>query len=415
MPETHINQTIDHLFRHEYGSIVAGLTARFGSSHIEWIEDAVQEALYKAMKLWAFQPIPANPGGWLYQVAHHGLIDRLRKEKRHQDYVGEGTNEIENAFEMRDSKAIQDEQLRMIFACCSPTISEKNSLLLSLKLIGGFSVKEISRAMLMNEEAAKKSVQRARADFQTKVGDIKLPEGKAMPLYLERVLKVIYLIFNEGYKASDGDLLVKEDLCGEALRLALLLSQKDHCQTSELLSLISLICFKASRFGARLDSDGNLVLFENQNRSLYNKEYANWGYYYFNEATKFGELTHYFLEAAIEYQYCRPDNFDDINWKKVLWVHEKLQERWPSARGKLNYLIVHARVYNAETTLTELSKLEESLENDHHYYAFKAQLLEKLNRQSEALTTLDVAISKVQNTVEKVHLTSQLEKLKAAI
>ncbi len=409
MPETHVNQTIDHLFRHEYGSIVAGLTARFGSSHIEWIEDAVQEALYKAMKLWAFQPIPDNPGGWLYRVAHHRLIDRLRKEKRHQDYVGDGTNEIENAFEMRDSKAIQDEQLRMIFACCSPTISEKNSLLLSLKLIGGFSVKEISRAMLMNEEAAKKSVQRARADFQTKVCDIKLPEGTAMPWYLERVLKVIYLIFNEGYKASDGDLLVKEDLCGEALRLALLLSQKDHCQTSELVSLISLICFKASRFGARLDSDGNLVLFENQNRSLYNKEYANWGYYYFNEATKFGELTHYFLEAAIEYQYCRPDSFDDINWKKVLWVHVKLQERWPSARGKLNYLIVHAKVYNAETTLAELNKLEGDLKDDHLYYAFRAELLGKEGRIKEAKEALHIALKKVQNSVEHNYLHSRLQ------
>ncbi len=408
MPETHVNQTIDHLFRHEYGSIVAGLTARFGSSHIEWIEDAVQEALYKAMKLWAFQPIPDNPGGWLYRVAHHGLIDRLRKEKRHQDYVGDGTNEIENAFEMRDSKAIQDEQLRMIFACCSPAISEKNSLLLSLKLIGGFSVKEISRAMLMNEEAAKKSVQRARADFQTKVGDIKLPEGKAMPLYLERVLKVIYLIFNEGYKASDGDLLVKEDLCGEALRLALLLSQKDHCQTSELLSLISLICFKASRFGARLDSDGNLVLFENQNRSLYNKEYANWGYYYFNEATKFGELTHYFLEAAIEYQYCRPESFDDINWKKVLWVHEKLQERWPSARGKLNYLIIFDRVHGPSKSLTVLEKLKPSLNNDHLYYTFKTDLLQKLNRNEEARAALESAIRLVKNKVERDYLLGRL-------
>lgn len=409
MPKSGIHQTIDHLFRHEYGRIVAGLTARFGSSQIEWIEDAVQEALYKAMKLWAFQPIPSNPGGWLYRVAHNALVDRLRKEKRHQDYAGGEIGEIENAFEMRDSKAIQDEQLKMIFACCSPKISEKNSLLLSLKLIGGFSVKEIGRALLMKEEAAKKSVQRARADFQIKIGQIRLPEGNMLPQYLERVLKVIYLIFNEGYKASDGDQLVKEDLCGEALRLALLLSQKDHCQTSELLSLISLICFKASRFGARIDTNGNLVLFENQDRGLYNKEYANWGFYYFNEATKFGELTRYFLEAAIEYQYCIAGSFEEVNWKKVLAVHEKLQERWPSPRGRLNYLIVHARVNKAEATLQQLKSLEKELYGDHHYHTFKGELLEKLDLKQEAMQEFQIALTMVQNRVEHGYLQRRLQ------
>lgn len=409
---TEVRHTLDHLFRHEYGSIVAGLTARFGVSNIEWIEDAVQEALYKAMKVWGFKNIPDKPNAWLYRVAHHALIDRLRKEKRQQDLKPEENKISEDVFEIRDSKDIQDEQLQMIFACCNPAFSEKNSLLLSLKLIGGFSVKEIARAMLMKDEAAKKSIQRARSDFQLKAKDIQLPNGPQLELYLSRVLKVIYLIFNEGYKASDGDQLVKEDLCGEALRLALLLSHKDHCRSSELLSLISLICFKASRFDARIDEQRQLVLLENQNRNLYNQEYVNWGYYYFNEAGKFVELTHYFLEAAIEYQYHQAPSFGDINWSKVLALHQRLQEIRPSARGRLNYFIVYSRVHGAEVTLKELEGLESDLKNDHLFYAFKAELFEAFDQFELSEKALLQADLLVRNKVEGDYLKRRLAALR---
>ncbi len=411
MPQNELTQTMDHLFRHQYGSIVAGLTARFGSTHIEFIEDAVQEALYKAMKLWAFKDMPEKPGAWLYRVAHHALIDRLRKERRHYEYSLEEDGMMEESREMRDSRAIQDEQLQMIFACCTPAINEKNSLLLSLKLIGGFSVKEIARALLMGEEAAKKSVQRARADFQKKVQRTRLPEGDEMPLYLDRVLKVIYLIFNEGYKASDGDQLVKDDLCGEALRLSLLLSQKDHCQTSELFSLISLICFKAARFDARIDENGNLVLLKDQDRRSYEPEYIQWGYYYFNKATSLKELTTYYLEAAIEFQYHISEDYSHINWKKVLALHEKIQLTWPTTRGQLNYLIVFGKVYGAGEALGKLQKLEGDLSGDHLYFTYKAELLQDLGRHAEAKDALQQALGLVQNEVERKYLGRRLSEI----
>ncbi len=415
MGNREVQKKLDHLFRHEYGSIVSGLTIRFGSQHINLIEDSVQEALFKAMKLWSYDGgIPEKPGAWLYRVAYNKTIDQLRRESKSSAYdnLPEEINEREI---MRTSREIEDEQLKMIFACCNPLIHERDSLLLSLKLIGGFSVSEIARSLLLSDEAAKKSIQRARQHFRDKVGHIHFPEGKQLQLYIDRVLKVIYLIFNEGYKASNGDALIKEDLCGEAIRLALVLSGHEFVNDSRIEALISLMSFKAARFKARLDDQNRLMTLENQDRKQWTINYIRWGFYYFGISTKNADISAYHLEAGIEYQYHIAEDYSKINWKEIQKLYRLLIEINPGAVVRLNYIVVLARAEGAERALSELEVLKEKLSHHYMFYAVKADLLARLNLPSLAITALEKAIRLTDNTIEKEYMSQKIELLSQSV
>ncbi len=404
-----LHQTLDHLFRHEYGKIVAGLTARFGSGHIEQIEDAVQEALLKAMKVWAFNEIPQNPTAWLFRVAGNKMIDVLRRDNK-LEALPSGIEAYTNIKEPVVEMEIEDEQLKMIFACCNPALNERESLLLSLKLIGGFSISEIGRALLIKEEAAKKSIQRAKSKFRMEVKGLYIPHGEEMKLYLSRVTTVVYLIFNEGYKSSVGEELIRKDFCGEALRLALILSRNKYASHPSVFSLISLISFKISRFNARL-VDGKLVTLENQNRSLWIKDYAQWAFYYYNQATKNRDTSVLYIEASIEFQYHIAKRFEETDWLKILELYDHLIRRKSSPILELNRLIVFARLNPPKTVLKALDVLKTDLEEHYLYYAFKAELFQKLNDPEASLKNFETALHLTQNRVEQVYLKERIKML----
>jgi len=410
MTDTNVHQKIDHLFRHEYGNLVSGLTARFGSAYITLIEDSVQDALIKAMKIWSYKgDIPQKPGAWLYRVAYNRMIDQLRRESKTEFY--DSIPEKINEEAIRTYREIADDQLKMIFACCNPLVDERDSLLLSLKLIGGFSVTEIARSLLIRDEAAKKSVQRARKHFRDKVGQIHFPEGDQLKAYIDRVLKVIYLIFNEGYKASKGDNLIKEDLCGEAIRLALILYKHEFCIDSRIEALISLMSFKAARFNARLDDDNHLVTLEEQDRELWSINYIRWGFYYFGMSTKDGDISTYHIEAGIEYQYHIAKDYKSINWNEIQKLYKLLLDLKPGKMAELNYIVVLARAEGIEKALRELYKLQPELGNNYMFYAIKADLLQKHGSVPEAVIALNKAVKLTNNQIEKEHLLQKIKRL----
>lgn len=411
--ETTVSQTIDHLFRHEYGRIVSGLTSKFGSEHIELVEDAVQESLLKAMKLWGFGSMPDNPTSWLYMVARNKMIDLLRRSNKSQSFTLE-LSETEDDPELSLESEIEDEQLKMIFACCNPAIQSRDSLLLSLKLIGGFSVAEIARALLLKEEAAKKSLQRAKAKFREEVKALYVPTGKELKLYNQRVLKVVYLIFNEGYKSSGGEELIKQDLCGEALRLALLLSRKENCKSSEVYSLISLMSFKIARFNARI-VDGELVTLKNQDRSKWIPEYIEWAYYYYHQATLQKQINSYYLEASIEFKFHIAKSYDEIDWLVILDIYKHLMLENSSPLIQLNRLVALSKVEGPKLALMELAELESRLSNHHLYFALKSDLEAELNFTGKAMTSLEKAITLCKNEVEKNYMLKKLKNLEATL
>ena len=410
-----IHDSIEHLFRHEYGKITAALISKFSLYQIDLIEDSVQEALLKAMKLWAFQEMPENPSAWLYRVASNHLIDQLRRAKKSVEYdlpenflIEENTHDDSSIL-----SGIKDEQLKMIFACCHPVLNETEQIILSLKLISGFSVKEISSALLKNEEAVKKAITRAKLKFKNEIGKIEIPNERELNQRLSSVLKVIYLMFNEGYKSTEGETLVKKDMCLEAIRLAEILTGHKNCDVPQLNALLSLMCFNAARFEARINENEELVTLENQNRDLWDKELINAGMYYLDKSSSGMILSQYHFEAGIASLYTMPKNFESTDWRTILNLYDILIKHHYSPVAALNRLVVYEKVYGSEKALDEIKILEsdENLSGNYLYYSIKADFKKNTNYKNEAKELLEKAIKFASNKIEINFLQKKLSEL----
>lgn len=406
-----VSQKLDHLFRHEYGKLVSLFTNKYSTHLIDTIEDAVQESLYKAAKQWSFQPMPDNPSAWLYRVVNNQLIDYLRKENRSVSYEQHVLHDpaTEDDVVMPEEKVVVDDQLRMIFACCHPTMKPTEQLMLSLKLLCGLSVKEIARALLKQEEATKRAITRAKVKFKEQVGELKVPEGVDLEERLEAVLQVIYLLFNEGYKATEGSQLMKQDLCEEALRLAFLLTNEPNCDKGELKALISMMLFKAARFPARVDKDGNLLTLEHQDRSQYDEAHIQWGWQFLQESSKFEGTSVYQIEAAISCYYSTAASYEKINWKAILGLYDTLIKLKPVPVVQMSRILVLSKVKGAEIALKEMEKLEDQIQGNQSFLALKADLFAQTQNWSAARLYLQKAIGQALNITERRFLEKKLQ------
>ena len=377
---------------------------------IDLVEDAVQEALYKASRVWAYQDMPDKPSAWLFRVANNHLIDQLRRNKRSVEWDGENNtaDSMTVTEEGFDEEGIRDDQLKMIFACCHPSMKLQEQLMLSLKLLCGLSVKEIARALVKSEEATKKSIFRAKVKFKDEVGTLAVPVGSAIKERLAAVLQVIYLLFNEGYKATDGAQLIKQDICEEAIRLGLLLRDHPDCASGELHALLSMMFFKVARFPARVDDAGNLVTLEQQDRSLWNQEYITWGWQFLQESSKYPETTSYQLEAAIACYYSTAETFGKTNWKRILGLYDALALHKPSPIVRLSRAVVLSKVNGAETALAELNTLEPELKGKQSFYAIRADLYAQVKDWDKARADLSTAIRLSDNQTERRFLEDRL-------
>ncbi|MEQ6124280.1 sigma-70 family RNA polymerase sigma factor [Pseudotenacibaculum sp. MALMAid0570] len=412
------NTTIDHIFRHEYGKIISILIHKFGPQNLEKIEDVVQDAFLKAMQVWGYKEVPKNPTAWLLQVAKNTLIDSLRRDQKMQqkddvlDFLENSSNQQE---EISLNNMIQDSQLKMTFACCNPKLSSESQIILSLKLIGGFSNKEISKALLKKEDTIAKSFTRAKKKFKETIKTLDIPVEMALSSRINIVLKVIYLLFSEGYTTSYGEEIIKRDICYEAIRLALLLTDNSSTNTSETNALIALMCFHASRFDARTDENGNFVDLEHHNRSKYNRELIRVGMIHFKTAEKKpSQNPSYFLQAAVSYSYCEAESFDKIQWKNILNLYDLQLKYSYSPIIRLNRIIPFYKVYGAKKAIKALEDvyLDSDLEESGLYYSIKAQLLIDLSQKSAAVETLNKAIEHTTNDVQKKHLKKKLIQIK---
>ncbi|PRX57092.1 RNA polymerase sigma factor [Flagellimonas meridianipacifica] len=412
MTNSNLNHTIDHLFRNEYGKLISLLTHKYGVSFLEQIEDAAQDTFLKAMQVWGYQSIPDNPTAWLFRVAQNRLIDVLRRDKK-SDLMGdkpfpkEKTNK-ESKVILED--ALEDSQLNMIFACCHPTLSQEYQIVLSLKLMGGFSNKELADALLKKEDAIAKSFTRAKKQFREKVQFLQIPVQMGLQSRLFQVLRVIYLLFSEGYAATTGAQLLKRDICYEALRLALLLRKNKYCFHPNLEALIALMCFHVSRFEARLDKEGNLVSLEHHDRSLYDQELIQIGIYHLQQAgTKDQTPSHYHLEAARSYYHCTALSFSETDWKNILYLYDVQLKQQYSPMVALNRIVPFGKVHGPKAALKELRLLEQQTDfsNSGLFYAIWAELLKEDNDVTFE-TFLKKAIALSENDLVKQHLMKKL-------
>ena len=413
--EKHTHQLVDHFFRHEYGRLVSSLTRKFSTDLIDLIEDAVQEALLKASGQWAFQKLPDNPFGWLFQVAQNYIIDQFRKNHQYEAYRGFVLSEVEGhaADVLNEVEAIQDDLLKMIFACCHPAISETDQIILSLKLLCGLSVHEIARGLLKGQEAVKKSLTRAKKRFKSSIDGLQIPQVTQLEQRLEVVMKVLYLMFSEGYTATEGDRLLRKDICAEAIRLGTILFENELLQVPSLAALLSLMHFKSARFESRIDKNGNLLILEDQDRSHWEKRHIVEGFDYLMQSKSGEVVSRYHLEAGIESYYISAASYQETDWNAILELYNYLLKINPSPAVQLNRLVVLAEVKGCAEVLPQLVDLENDphMAKNHLLYAIKADLLIKAGDFKSAVPLLKKSMTFTQNNIEKKFLSQKLAKL----
>lgn len=397
--ENSINELVDHLFRHHSGQMVSILSRLFGLEKIDLIEDAIQEAMIKALKLWAFQEIPQNPRAWLIEVAKNKIFDQLRRSKK---FVA-SDEEFENAAEylqtlekfdsIRFANEVSENVLQMMIVCCHPLISSDSQVALTLKTVGGFSVGEIASAYLSKEETIAKMLTRAKQKLRQHKIRLEMPSPDKLNLRLESVLKVLYLMFNEGYNSAKGEKLIRNDLCFEAIRLGKILAQHSLTNLPKVHALLALFYFQGARLNARFDENGDILLLAEQNRSLWNKQMIAEGLKHFRISAKGEEISDYHLEAEIASIHAVAKDFASTDWKRIFQCYEILSQRNNSSIVKLNKTIVLAKIEGAEAGLRELEKLKESSELSEYllFYITLGDLQIETGSNSEALISYQKA------------------------
>ena len=379
---------VDHLFRSRAGQMVAWLTRVFGPAHIDLAEEVVQDALVKALQQWPYSGIPDNPGGWLLAVARNGALDVLRRHTAFAQRTDAIVAEIARTVSHTDldPQAIEDDELRMVFMCCHPSLSQDARVALSLKTVGGFSVREIARAFLSSEAAIAQRLVRAKRAVRDLGLTFDLPEPAALGERLQSVLEVIYLMFNEGYGAHAGGDLVRPDLCREALRLGRLVANAPQTTMPEAHALVALMAFQGARLPARIGADGEIVLLEDQDRALWDQALIALGFHHFERSTEGPRLTPYHVQAAIASAHARAAAPADTDWRMILDCYNDLLRIAPSPVTALNRAVALSRVHGPAAALPEVEALERGRTLDGYYLlpSVKARLLGDLGKYAAA-------------------------------
>lgn len=385
---------VDGLFRQESAKLISVLARHFGFSRLDQAEDLVQETLMAAMLHWPIHGAPDNPSAWLMQVAKNKARNRLRDERRHHELDArkletEASSTLpEPAFLKSD---VEDCQLRMIFACAHPQIAPPDQLALILRTMSGFDTQEIARALLISNEAVNKRIYRARKNISEQGIELETPGGDDAQERIQTVCHALYLMFNEGYLATQGDEPISKELCLESLRLALLV-QKRFPDAPFVSALISLFCFHAARFESRVDEVGGLVWLAEQDRSLWNKNLISMGLDYLSRASS-GDLTPYHLEASIAAQHCLARDLASTNWSFIAQLYKQLYKLTNNPLVRLNMAIVKGWTSGASAAIDALKPLEQDRKLARHplLYAALAEFQTRAGQMEPARANLRLA------------------------
>jgi RNA polymerase sigma-70 factor (ECF subfamily) len=390
---------VEDLFRHQAGRMVARLTRLLGPSHVGLAEDTVQEAMIRALGTWPYRGVPDNPAGWLYRVAHNIAIDAVRRDTSFGDKTDAIVAEITRSgsaavpSETDVDDQVRDDELRMIFMCCHPDIPRDASVALSLKAVGGFSVREIARAFLADESAIAQRIVRAKKQIRDRQLTLDLPSGRALGERLDAVLDVLYFMFNEGYTAHEGAELIRRDLCMEAIRLGRLVADTTIA-TPRTHALVALMALLAARFPARVDDAGDLVLLDDQNRALWDERLIALGFHHFDRSMSGDQVSAYHAQAAIAATQARALTPEILDWPLILEFYDQLVAIDPSPVVALNRAVAVSKVLGAEEGLADVERLgrDPKLRHYHLLMAVRGQLLSELGRDVEAAKSFQDAL-----------------------
>ncbi|WP_420581203.1 RNA polymerase sigma factor [Reichenbachiella sp.] len=408
-------QIVDHLFRNEYGKIVSLLVSKYGASHLTLAEDVVQEAMYKAMQTWPYSEVPTNPAGWIYRVSNNQMIDQLRRLSK-QDYTEDSHLDLQEAsFEsdINPDDVLKDELLKMLFACCHPKLNIEHQIILALKVLCGLGVKEIAACLLKSEAAVAKSYTRSRQKLIEEHAQFELPSPNELKDRLTVVLKVIYLLFNEGYKPSSGKKILNVDLCIEALRLNKLLLDAEIGNLPETNALEALMYFHLARSDSRMSEGGFIVSLEDQDRSTWDQEMIQTGHYFLNRAVQEPVYSEYHIQAVISSLHCAAKSFEETNWKEILALYDAMMLRYPSAVAQLHRLVPLAQVSGWQIAMEELLQIEQTgfLSNYYLLFLIKGYIFEMAKKKEKALDAYKEGLGLIENEMEKNYISLKIQRL----
>lgn len=386
-PAGDVFRLAEHLFRQEAGKLVSVLTRIFGLERLQLAEDVVQEALVRALQTWPYYGIPNNPAAWLTQTAKNLALDLIRREKLFYHKQPEITASIEQwsagsgiaETPLLDNE-IKDDRLRLMFACCHPLVPQEAQAALALKTLCGLGIGEIATAFLTSEAAIAKRLTRARQRIRELQIPFEIPAGSELSRRLDGVLQTLYLLFNEGYKASSGANLTRHELCHEALRLATLLAEHPSGNQPRIHALIALMLLNTARLPGRVDAAGNVLRLQDQDRSSWNREMIGLGIRHLGQSAAGEELSEYHLQAGIAACHCTATDYESTDWARIAFLYDLWMQITDSPVVALNRAVAVANVKGPAAGIAAVEAIRNwtQLESYYLFYAvlgaFKVQL-----------------------------------------
>ena len=394
-------ELIPHLFRTEFRKIATVLCKLFGIAHIETAEDLASETFLSALETWTYKGIPENPVAWLYAVAKNKARNYLQRQ---QLFEGKITGTIKSSSPLNEEieidlseKNISDSQLQMLFAVCHPSISTESQVGLALRILCGFGIDEIANAFLTNKETINKRLFRAKEKLRIEKVDIAFPGGAEINSRLDNVLTTLYLLFSEGYYSESQDAVLREDLCLEAMRLNYLLIENESTNQPAVNALFSLMCFHASRFEARKDKRGEIILYQDQDEKLWNQELISKGAYFLNLASQGNQVSKYHLEAGIAYWHTIKTDSKE-KWENILQLYNRLLQQEYSPVAALNRTFALSKANGKQEAITEAEKLQ--LNRNHYYFVLLGELYTGIDN-TKASDHFNKALSMAKTQADK--------------
>lgn len=391
--------------------MVAVISRRFGLQHIEVAEDIVSETFLQASESWGIKGVPDNPTAWLYAVAKQKTLYHFRRNKIYEEkvipaIVSDVERNEETALDF-STENIRDSQLQMLFAICNPAIASEAQIGLALRILCGFGIDEIADAFLSNKETINKRLFRAKEKLRTENISMELPPENEIAGRLDNVLHIIYLLFSEGYYSKTQDQILRKDLCIEALRLGLMLTEYKKTNLPRTNALIALMCFHASRFDARLTNGDALVLYEQQNEELWDATLINQGLHFLGLSAQGDEVSSYHLEARIACWHCMKKDTPE-KWQNILQLYDELLRVNYSPSVALNRIFALYKVKGPQAALTEALAL--SMEDNHFYFLLLGELYRHLDK-TKARSSFQVAYNLARTQTEKQGIQEKIDSL----
>jgi RNA polymerase sigma-70 factor (ECF subfamily) len=412
-----ISRLTDDLFRHEAGKLISVLTGIFGINRLQLAEDVVQESLIRALRMWPYTGVPKNPAAWLTQTAKNLALDLIRREKLFHDkepqiiaFMEQWPSESADGESPMFENEIRDGRLRLMFTCCHPLLPAEAQTALALKTLCGFGVGEIASAFLTSEAAIAKRLTRAHQKIRELHIPFEIPAGSELARRLDTVLQTLYLLFNEGYKASSGDSLVKEDLCREAIRLTSLLAEHPTGNRPRTHALIALMLLNAARLPARTDSEGNILRLKEQDRSTWDQTMIARGMFHLSKSASGDEVSTYHLQAGIAACHCAATNYESTDWRKILALYDQLLDLDDSPIVALNRAVAVANVHGPAAGIEAVEAIEnaEQLRSYYLVYAVLGEFEKQLNHFQAAIDNFRKALELTELTSEQSFLSERL-------